>query len=185
MGSVIALFMTDYAWESHEGKQGVWVVKWCHDLKIAYGEEWTNLLVGEKPPAQDVVMGSVIALFMTDYAWESGEGKQGVCVGKWRHDLKIAYGVKWTKDHWRFGPYTPIFLIPRTLLLSLWCGTCSISAIGESNGQSQLAKYFQNSYVRRVERGGGLKFHNNKKCFKKWFLHVFLIYLIGMVISIE
>ena len=22
------------------------------------------------------------------------------------------------KDHWRFGPYTPIFLIPRMLLLS-------------------------------------------------------------------
>ena len=21
------------------------------------------------------------------------------------------------KDHWRFGPYTPIFLIPRTLLM--------------------------------------------------------------------
>ena len=50
------------------------------------------------------------------------------------------------KDHWRFGPYTPIFLIPRTLLLSFWCGACSISAIRESNGKSQLAKYFQNSY---------------------------------------
>ena len=33
--------------------------------------------------------------------------------------------------------------------------------------------------------GGGLKFHENKKCFKKIFLHVFLIYLVGMVISIE
>ena len=51
------------------------------------------------------------------------------------------------KDHWRFGPYTPIFLIPRTLLLSFLCGVCSISEIGESNGKSQLAKYFQNFYT--------------------------------------
>ena len=36
------------------------------------------------------------------------------------------------KDHWRFGPYTPIFLIPRTLLLSFWCGACNVSAIGKS-----------------------------------------------------
>ena len=35
------------------------------------------------------------------------------------------------------------FLIPRTLLLSFWCDACSISVIGESNGKSQLAKYFQ------------------------------------------
>ena len=52
-----------------------------------------------------------------------------------------------SKDHWRFVPYTPIFLIPRMLLLSFWCGACSISTIGESNGKSQLAKYFQNSYA--------------------------------------
>ena len=52
----------------------------------------------------------------------------------------------WAKDHWRFGPSTPIFLIPRTLLLS-------VSAIGESNGKSQLAKYFQISYA--LERYGG------------------------------
>ena len=57
------------------------------------------------------------------------------------------------KDHWRFGPYTPIFLISRTLLLSVWCDACSISAIGESHGKSQLAKYFQNSYA--LERYGG------------------------------
>ena len=51
------------------------------------------------------------------------------------------------------GPYTPIFLIHRTLLLSFKCGACSISAIGESNGKSQLAKYFQNSYA--LESYGG------------------------------
>ena len=42
---------------------------------------------------------------------------------------------------------TPIFLIPRTLLLGFWCGACSISAIGESNGKSRRANYFQNSYT--------------------------------------
>ena len=46
-----------------------------------------------------------------------------------------------------------------------WSDACSISAIGESNGKSKLAKYFQNSYAleryKRVERGGGLKFHDN------------------------
>ena len=57
-----------------------------------------------------------------------------------------------SKDHWRFGPYTPIFLNPRTLLLSFRCDACSISAIGESNSKSQLAKYFQNSYA--LERYG-------------------------------
>ena len=45
----------------------------------------------------------------------------------------------------------------------LLVGACSISAIGESNCKSQLAKYFQ-IFLRirelwRVERGGGLKFH--------------------------
>ena len=57
------------------------------------------------------------------------------------------------KGHWRFRPYTPIFLIPRTLLLSFWCGTCSISPIGEYNGKRQLAKYFKISYA--LERYGG------------------------------
>ena len=47
------------------------------------------------------------------------------------------------KDHWLFGPYTPIFLIPRILLLSFLCDACSISAIGESNGKSQLANIFK------------------------------------------
>ena len=46
-----------------------------------------------------------------------------------------------------------IVVFPRTLLLSFWCGACSISAIGESNGKSQLAKYFQNSYA--LESYGG------------------------------
>ena len=70
-------------------------------------------------------------------------------------DDTIIYLSKWTvyKDHWRFGPYTPIFLIPRTLLLSFWCGACSINGIGGSNGKSQLAKYFQNSYA--LESYGG------------------------------
>ena len=93
-----------------------------------------------------------------------------------------------TKDHWRYGPYTTIFLIPRTLIFSFWCDACSISAKGESNDKSQLAKYFQNAFAlerRRVERGGGLKFHDNEKWFQKWFLHSFLIYLVGMMISIE
>ena len=58
-----------------------------------------------------------------------------------------------SKDHWRFEPYMPIFLIPRTLHLSFWCGACSISAIVESNGKSQLAKYFPNSYA--LESYGG------------------------------
>ena len=66
------------------------------------------------------------------------------------------------------------------MLLSFWCGACSISAIGESNGKSQLAKKFQNSYA--LASYGG--FQDNKKCFKKLFLHVFLIYLVGMVICI-
>ena len=93
-----------------------------------------------------------------------------------------------SKDHWRFGHYTPIFMIPRTLLLSFWCDVCSISAIGEFNGKSQLAKYFQ-KFLRtreiwRVERGGGLNFYDNEKWFKNRFLHFFLIYLGGMVISI-
>ena len=52
-----------------------------------------------------------------------------------------------TLDNWRFRLYTPIFLIPRTLLLSFWCGACSISAICESYGKSQLAKYFENSHT--------------------------------------
>ena len=55
-------------------------------------------------------------------------------------------GSQHIKDHWRFGPYTPIFLIPGTLLLGFYCGARSIGAIGESNGKSQLAKYLQNSY---------------------------------------
>ena len=54
-------------------------------------------------------------------------------------------GFTLTLTHWRFGPYTPIFLNSRTLLLSSRCGSCSISAIGESNGKSQLAKNYQNS----------------------------------------
>ena len=61
--------------------------------------------------------------------------------------------AKSDKDHRRFGPYTPIFLIPRTLLLSFWCGACSIRAIDESNGKSQLAKYFQNSYALEIYGG--------------------------------
>ena len=47
-----------------------------------------------------------------------------------------------------------------------------------------LAKFLRIRELWRVERGGGLKFHENKKCFKKLFLHVFLIYLVGMVICI-
>ena len=46
-----------------------------------------------------------------------------------------------------------------------------------------FSKFLRIRELWRVERGGGLKFHENKKCFKKWFLHVFLIYLVGMVIS--
>ena len=57
------------------------------------------------------------------------------------------------KDHWRFGPYTPIFLIHRTMLLSFCFVTCSISAIGESIGKSQLSEYFQNFYA--LESYGG------------------------------
>ena len=45
------------------------------------------------------------------------------------------------------------FLILKTLILSFWCGACSIGAIGESNDKSQLAKYFQISYT--LERYGG------------------------------
>ena len=52
------------------------------------------------------------------------------------------------------------FLIPRTLLMSFWCDACSVSAIGESNGKSQLAKYFQNSYA--LESYGGLKVEGSK-----------------------
>ena len=35
----------------------------------------------------------------------------------------------------------------------LWASACSISAIGEFNGKSHLAKYFQNSYA--LESYGG------------------------------
>ena len=41
----------------------------------------------------------------------------------------------------------------KTLLLNSWRGTCSISAIGESNGKSQLAKYFQIPTNSRVMAG--------------------------------
>ena len=89
-----------------------------------------------------------------------------------------------SKDHWRFGPYTLIFLIPRTLLFSFCCDACSISAIGEFDGKSQLAKYFQNFLrtpeIWRVERGGGLKFHDNEV-----FSVLFLDFLVGVVIYIE
>ena len=54
----------------------------------------------------------------------------------------------------------------RTLLLSFWCDACSISAKGESNGKGQLAFFFKiptHSSIWRVERGGGLKFHDNEK----------------------
>ena len=46
------------------------------------------------------------------------------------------------------------FLIPRTLHFSFWCDACSISAVGESNGKSQLANpfFFLNSYT--LERNG-------------------------------
>ena len=70
----------------------------------------------------------------------------------WTSFSQKSLGYLNSKDHWRFGPYTPIFLIPRTLILSFWCDACSISAIGESNNKSQLAKYFQNSYA--LERYG-------------------------------
>ena len=48
------------------------------------------------------------------------------------------------------GPYTPIFLIPRPLLSSFWCDACSISAIVDCSGKSQLAKYFQNFYALEI-----------------------------------
>ena len=48
-----------------------------------------------------------------------------------------------------------------------------------------FSKFLRTRELWRVDRGGGMKFNENKKCFKKWFLHVFLIYLVGMVISIE
>ena len=32
--------------------------------------------------------------------------------------LNASWMTELVKDHWRFGPYTPIFLIPRTLLSS-------------------------------------------------------------------
>ena len=48
-----------------------------------------------------------------------------------------------------------------------------------------FSKFLRTRELWRVERGGGLKFHENKKCFQKWFLHVFLIYLVGMVKIIE
>ena len=53
----------------------------------------------------------------------------------------------------------PIFLIPRMLLLNVWCDACSNSVIGESNGKSRLAKIFSKFLRTReiwwVERGGG------------------------------
>ena len=55
---------------------------------------------------------------------------------------------------------------PRTLCLSFWCDACSISAKGEYNGKSQLAKFSKFLSTReiwRVERGRGLKFHDNEK----------------------
>ena len=85
------------------------------------------------------------------------------------------------KDHIRYGPYMPIFLITRTLRLSFWCDACSISAIGRPNCKSQLAKYFQISYALEDmagRKGRGLKFQD----LKSGFCTFFLIYL---VISIE
>ena len=56
---------------------------------------------------------------------------------------------------WALYPY---FMTSRTLFLSLWCDAFSINAIGESNGKSQLSKYFQNSFTLKgiagyMERG--------------------------------
>ena len=53
------------------------------------------------------------------------------------------------------------------LLLSFYGGAGSISAIDAINGKCQLAKYLRIRELWRVERGGGLKFQENKKCFKK------------------
>ena len=65
-----------------------------------------------------------------------------------------------------FGLIRLFFLIPRTQVFNFWCDACSISAIGESNVKSQLAKYFQNSYALRDmagRKGRGLKFHEKEK----------------------
>ena len=62
--------------------------------------------------------------------------------------LPVYQTVQYTKES-----LTAIFLIPRMLLLSSWCGALSISAIGESHDKSKLAKYFQNSYA--LESFGG------------------------------
>ena len=44
--------------------------------------------------------------------------------------------------HGLFGPYTLIFLIHRTLLMSIGCDACNISAIGEANDKNQPAIFF-------------------------------------------
>ena len=62
----------------------------------------------------------------------------------------LAEVIKGSLTVWALYAY---FSDSQNAALSVWCGACSISAIGESNGNSQLAKYFRNSYA--LERYGG------------------------------
>ena len=57
-----------------------------------------------------------------------------------------------------------------------------------------FSKFLRNRELWRVERGGGLIFHENKKCCKKvifanfldfFFFFFFFFFLVDMVISIE
>ena len=57
--------------------------------------------------------------------------------------LLFASIVKGLLTVWALYAY---FSDSQTLLLSFWCGAFSISAISESIGKSQQAKYFRNSY---------------------------------------
>ena len=71
--------------------------------------------------------------------------------------------------------------------LLVWCMQyqCNRWISWKEPASKLFSKFLRTRELWRVERGGGLKFHENKKCFKKWFLHVFLNNLVGMVISIE
>ena len=54
-----------------------------------------------------------------------------------------------------------------------------------SASEQNIFKIPTHSRVMAGRKGRGVKFHDNKKCYKIRFLHVFLIYLVDMVISIK
>ena len=72
-------------------------------------------------------------------------------------------------------------------VLLVWCMQyqCNRWILWQEPASKIFSKFLRTCEIWQVESGGGLKFNDNEKWFKKWFLHFFLIYLVGMVKSIE